>query len=167
MLYISEKYYTKNVHMHTLRYQMIHEIQYNAKILMITFNYVFPIGKTCEKIHNKSIFQVKVSILQIRNTRPENNIEQKEKNWNQNQTSIVPRSKLMIFTTFSIHHVLVSILERASVIMFAFYFVQNYGIFNYCHKNTKFTSKSPYFNHSNTSILRSSMLDSSVSVTHD
>ena len=109
----------------------------------------------------------KVSILQIGNTIPKNDIEKKEKYWNRNQASIVPRAKLMIFTTFSLHHFLVFVLEPASIIMFAFHFVQNYGIFNHGHKNTKCTTESPNFDHSNTSILRSSMLDSSICVHHD
>ena len=109
----------------------------------------------------------KVSILQIGNTIPKNDIEKKEKYWNRNQASIVPRAKLMIFTTFSLHHFLVFVLEPASIIMFAFHFVQNYGIFNHGHKNTKCTTESPNFDHSNTSILRSSMLNSSISVHHD
>ena len=109
----------------------------------------------------------KVSILQIGNTIPKNDIEKKEKYWNRNQASIVPRKKLMIFTTFSLHHFLVFVLEPASIIMFAFHFVQNYGIFNHGHKNTKCTTESPNFDHSNTSILRSSMLDSSICVHHD
>ena len=109
----------------------------------------------------------KVSILQIGNTIPKKDIEKKEKYWNRNQASIVPRAKLMIFTTFSLHHFLVFVLEPASIIMFAFHFVQNYGIFNHGHKNTKCTTESPNFDHSNTSILRSSMLDSSICVHHD
>ena len=73
----------------------------------------------------------------------------------------------MIVTTFSVQQFLVFVLQCASGIMFAFHFVQNYGIFNHCYKNARYTCQSPYFDHSDTSILGSRMLDSSISVHHD